>query len=360
MHSIFLSVAFLFLLSLLEPQLLFAQSTPGSEDFFKTYQEGCLTGVKEGRKVTGCELLDVLRYGDRSIGINTLNSEAKLLFSHDPKNPDAPQFGTIVILNKSGKLFFSDILSGRFKNNGKVYNGPGDNQYLTFESESAIDLGRHSLLVEYSPKDKSLRAIAFSVNKVQGHKGGSFGKPGYITALGFESPISVKDTNPPPIAPGKIVGVNPPEGTFECAWNITSNGCEVNPLASQCKQGFTNDCSARASEASCLGPTKSCIPEGTNPPGGTNPLDLQIINPLNAGTIPDILNAVSGFLYALALAFVTIMVLWGGFQILTAAGSPGQIDKGKQTLLWAVIGTVVILIAGGIAGIIKDILGGPA
>lgn len=99
---------------------------------------------------------------------------------------------------------------------------------------------------------------------------------------------------------------------------------------------------------------------GTNPPGGTNPSNLSINNPLQFGTIPDILNAVSGFLYALALAFVTVMVLLGGFQILTAAGRPAQIDKGKQTLLWAVIGTVVILIAGGIAGIIKDILGGPA
>lgn len=84
---------------------------------------------------------------------------------------------------------------------------------------------------------------------------------------------------------------------------------------------------------------------------------VSIENPLKAETIPEILDAIAGFLYYLALAVVTVMVLWAGFQILTAAGSPEGIDKGKRTLLWAIIGTVVILIAGGIADIVGDILG---
>lgn len=103
--------------------------------------------------------------------------------------------------------------------------------------------------------------------------------------------------------------------------------------------------------------------KGTTPGGGTTPGNnpsggFQIPNPLKDDTIPEILNTVAGFLYTLAIAVVTIMVLWGGFQILTAAGSPERIDRGKKTLLYAVIGTVVILIAGGIADLTADILGG--
>ncbi len=108
----------------------------------------------------------------------------------------------------------------------------------------------------------------------------------------------------------------------------------------------------------------SSDPGGSTDPGGSQDPDRspaeepKIENPLKFGTIPEILNAVAGFLYALALAVVTIMVLWGGLQILTAAGNPTQIEKGKKTLLYAVIGTVVILVAGGIADLVADILGG--
>lgn len=86
--------------------------------------------------------------------------------------------------------------------------------------------------------------------------------------------------------------------------------------------------------------------------------EFAIQNPLKAGTVPEILDTVARFLFNIALAFVIIMVLWGGFQILTAAGRPEQIDKGKKTLLYAVVGTVVILVAGGIADLVGNILGG--
>lgn len=95
----------------------------------------------------------------------------------------------------------------------------------------------------------------------------------------------------------------------------------------------------------------------TTPGGGITP-GPSIENPLKFGTIPEILDEVAKFLYTIAIAVVTIMVLWGGFQILTAAGRPEQIDKGKKTLLYAVIGTVVILVAGGIADLTANILGG--
>lgn len=93
--------------------------------------------------------------------------------------------------------------------------------------------------------------------------------------------------------------------------------------------------------------------------GGGLPVgNFEIINPLKASTTTGILTAVGDFIFTIGFALVTVMVLWAGFQILTAAGNPSQIDAGKRTLLWAVLGTVVILIAGGIAKLIENILGG--
>lgn len=91
---------------------------------------------------------------------------------------------------------------------------------------------------------------------------------------------------------------------------------------------------------------------------GSAPGAFQIKNPLQADTIPQILKDVGDFLFKIAFPIVVIMVLFAGFQILTAAGNPEQIDRGKKTLLWAILGTVIILIAGGVANLIADILGG--
>jgi len=94
-----------------------------------------------------------------------------------------------------------------------------------------------------------------------------------------------------------------------------------------------------------------------NSPGGTgNPGGLS--NPLQFDTLEEVLKAIAGWLYTISLPIITIMILFGAFQILTAAGRPDQIAKGKKTITWAVIGAVVILIAGGISQIIASILSG--
>ncbi|MBI2506964.1 MAG: hypothetical protein HYW00_02395 [Candidatus Colwellbacteria bacterium] len=170
------------------------------------------------------------------------------------------------------------------------------------------------------------------------------------------------------------------DNTYSCVWGGEDKGCLLNTNlgAYKCKKGYIPEVncasSALQNSESCSNPPKrNCVTPaeaggsadtgGSTDVGGSGDVSkkfFQIQNPLKFGTIPEILKEVSTFLFNIALAFVTIMVLWGGLQILTAAGSPQQIDKGKQTLLWAIIGTVVILIAGGVADLIGNILGGKA
>lgn len=56
------------------------------------------------------------------------------------------------------------------------------------------------------------------------------------------------------------------------------------------------------------------------------------------GLIGRIIKTILGVVGALALA----MFIYGGFTWLTSAGSPDKIKKGKDILIWAVIGLVVI------------------
>ncbi len=89
----------------------------------------------------------------------------------------------------------------------------------------------------------------------------------------------------------------------------------------------------------------------------TNPLTLP--NPLGANsTFSTVVASVTNFLLIIAVPLVTIMALVGGFQMITAAGNPEKFASGRKTLMYAIIGFAVVILAGGIAQIIQNFLGG--
>jgi len=65
-------------------------------------------------------------------------------------------------------------------------------------------------------------------------------------------------------------------------------------------------------------------------------------NPCKACHIFPLADNIIGFiLVGLAMPFAVIMILWGGILMVTGAGNPSQLEKGKKYLTWAVIGLVV-------------------
>jgi len=83
----------------------------------------------------------------------------------------------------------------------------------------------------------------------------------------------------------------------------------------------------------------------------------EITNPLKADSIVGVLKAISDFLIVIGAPLLVILVIIGGFQILTAAGNPEKINTGKKTILYASIGYAIVLSAWGIIAIIKQTLG---
>lgn len=85
---------------------------------------------------------------------------------------------------------------------------------------------------------------------------------------------------------------------------------------------------------------------------------ITIDNPLGANTtVADVINRIAGYMYGVAAALSTIMVLIGAFQILTAAGDAVKYKKGKDTIVYTVIGLAIILLAGGVVSLVSGILG---
>lgn len=153
---------------------------------------------------------------------------------------------------------------------------------------------------------------------------------------------------------------NPP-GRGECA---TENNCycdlkDTSPTFQTCKLKLEGGDTC-AENYQCIsricrltsGETKTCwrtgvpLPEGEVEPPPLSEEEVfptyKLKSPIGEVTGPEligrIIKTVLGVVGALALA----MFVYGGFTWLTSGGSPDKIQKGKDILMWAVIGLIII------------------
>jgi hypothetical protein len=88
----------------------------------------------------------------------------------------------------------------------------------------------------------------------------------------------------------------------------------------------------------------------------TNPLNPTCDNGCDGFTC--VLSKIINFIFELSIPLTAIMVLYGGLQFMTSAGNPEKLSRAKQTLTFAVVGFITVLLAGGVASLIKNIFGG--
>ena len=86
----------------------------------------------------------------------------------------------------------------------------------------------------------------------------------------------------------------------------------------------------------------------------------ELLNPLTATSTSELIASVGKFLIGISTVLVAMFILWGAFQLMTSGGSPERVEKGKKTIFYAILGFVVLLVAGGVGALIADILGGSA
>lgn len=91
------------------------------------------------------------------------------------------------------------------------------------------------------------------------------------------------------------------------------------------------------------------------PTGGTGGATLD--NPLGADNIIQIINNILNYLIYISVPILALMILIGGFYILTAKDDPAKITKGRTTIMYAAIGFTIILISKGVALILLTIIG---
>jgi len=123
-------------------------------------------------------------------------------------------------------------------------------------------------------------------------------------------------------------------------------------IASAC----TTDTDCTTSGQTCVGGV--CMTSGDVNSKGSGVVTLD--NPLGKGVTPNLLigkviNGVLGVVGSLAL----IMFIYGGFTWMLSSGNATLVEKGKNILMWAVIGLVIIFSAYALVNFVfKNVLAG--
>ena len=89
-------------------------------------------------------------------------------------------------------------------------------------------------------------------------------------------------------------------------------------------------------------------------------LALEIPNPLgSAGSdIPTLIDTIATWLLGIGSTIAVIVVLWAAFLFMTSGGNVARVTQARQTLWYAIIGIVVLLLAKGVTSLIQNFLSG--
>ena len=79
-----------------------------------------------------------------------------------------------------------------------------------------------------------------------------------------------------------------------------------------------------------------------NQPATTSSGVVSLSNPLGTNSIPTLIGRVIDSVLGIVGSLALIMFVYGGLIWMTAAGNDQSVSKGKNILMWATIGLVVI------------------
>jgi len=76
--------------------------------------------------------------------------------------------------------------------------------------------------------------------------------------------------------------------------------------------------------------------------GGPTP-SATLSNPLGTNySIPELVGMIIKYILGLVGTLSLLMFIWAGFMWLTAQGNPDKVKKGRDTMLWAIVGLIIV------------------
>lgn len=85
---------------------------------------------------------------------------------------------------------------------------------------------------------------------------------------------------------------------------------------------------------------------------------IEIPNPLKVISISALIERLLKYFTTIATILLPMAVIYAAYLFMTSGGEPDKVTSARNTILYTVIGYVLILISTGVAMIVTDILGG--
>ncbi|MFA6307518.1 MAG: TrbC/VirB2 family protein [Patescibacteria group bacterium] len=87
---------------------------------------------------------------------------------------------------------------------------------------------------------------------------------------------------------------------------------------------------------------------------------IKIPNPLQAENIPELAGQMIKGLMGVTGAIALFMLVWGGIVWMTSQGSADRLKQGKDTVLWAILGLIIIFMSYVILNFVFTLIGSEA
>ena len=84
---------------------------------------------------------------------------------------------------------------------------------------------------------------------------------------------------------------------------------------------------------------------------------ISFENPLNFDTFDELIDGLVDFIFWVGIVIAPLMIIIGGFFLVTAAGNPQRVATGKKIIIYTIVGLAIILLAKGLVSVIQKIIG---
>lgn len=88
-----------------------------------------------------------------------------------------------------------------------------------------------------------------------------------------------------------------------------------------------------------------------------DPYKPLVLKPLDDDTFPELAERIASVIFWIVSSFAFVMIIVGGFLMVTAGGEPRKITKGRNTIFYALAGFAIASMSKGIVALVQAIMG---